>query len=84
MADLPFFVELNEQNLTEKEKVFKKLNGNDYWNFMNLSDHEYKDCVQKLIDFIDRDEIELSEYITVFYYIIRFDNPLNPRYLIPA
>ena len=67
----------DEQNLTEKEKVFKKLNGNDYWNFMNLSDHEYKDCVQKLIDFIDRDEIELSEYITVFYYIIRFDNPLN-------
>ena len=67
----------DEQNLTEKEKVFKKLNGNDYWNFMNLSDHEYKGCVQKLIDFIDEDKIELSEYITVFYYIIRFDNPLN-------
>ena len=67
----------NEQNLTEKEKVFKKLNGNDYWNFMKLSDDEYKGCVQKLIDFIGEDEIELSEYITVFYYIIRFDNPLN-------
>ena len=67
----------DEQNLTEKEKVFKKLNGNDYWNFMKLSDDEYKGCVQKLIDFIGEDEIELSEYITVFYYIIRFDNPLN-------
>lgn len=67
----------DEQNLTEKEKVFKKLNGNDYWNFMKLSDDEYKGCVQKLIDFIDENEIELSEYITVFYYITRFDNPLN-------
>lgn len=46
-------------------------------NVFSLSDAEYKIATKELLKFSDAGKYSLTEYMTVFYYVARFGNPLR-------
>ena len=53
------------------------LNELHYWNALKLSDDEYKEKTSVMIEYAKQGKYKLSEYLTIYYYAERFDNPLN-------
>lgn len=59
-------------------KVFNKLK---YPEVFNLNNHDYIKLTKELLKYSDDGLFNIGDYITVFYYIARFNNPLKFRSL---
>lgn len=72
----------------ELDKYFKVENGNlsptqqllttlGYFDCLELGDKTYRTKTLKLLEFVDKGELQLFEYPTAFHYATRFDNLLS-------
>ena len=73
-------VELNEQYHIEENEIREQYliyNSLSYPNVYNLTDKEYIEKTLQLKEFAFNGNFKIGEYITLFYFLSRFDNPLN-------
>jgi hypothetical protein len=58
-------------------EVLNKLN---YLNCYSLTDKKYLELTKKLIEYCDGGLYEISNYLLIFHYVSRFNNPLNYKF----
>ncbi|WGK94550.1 MULTISPECIES: KAP family NTPase [Flavobacterium] len=72
--------ELNKHYNIAENKIqahYEVLNNLNYHNCYSLTDREYLELTKKIIEFSSKGLYEISEYLSIFYYVSRFNNPLN-------
>ncbi|TRX22024.1 P-loop NTPase fold protein [Flavobacterium franklandianum] len=72
--------ELNKYYNIEQNVIlphYEVLNSLNYQNCFKLTDLEYLELTKKLIDYTDKGLYDISNYLTIFHFITRFNNPLN-------
>jgi len=67
---------IEDQNIPEHYKTYTSLATS---NIRKLSDREYLKETRKLLNFALEGKYLITEYITIFYYIMRFGNVLNQK-----
>lgn len=74
------FNELNKHYNIEQNEIqphYEVLNSLNYQNCFTLTDKEYLELIKRLIKFCDEGLYEITDYLSIFHYITRFNNPLN-------
>lgn len=74
------FNELNKHYNIEQNEIqphYEVLNSLNYQNCFTLTDKEYIELTKRLIKFCDEGLYEITDYLSIFHYITRFNNPLN-------
>lgn len=72
--------ELNKHYNIEENKIqphYEVLNNLNYHNCFTLTDRKYLDLTKKLIEFTDEGLFEITNYLSIFHFVSRFNNPLN-------
>jgi len=64
----------NEVVASEREEILQKL---DYRNYFKLNDREYSNYTYRMLQYVDKGEYPLVNYVPAFYFATRFDNMLN-------
>lgn len=65
---------LNHNKILPQYDVFNKLSNSYCFNLTNM---KYKTLCREMLEYCDNGEYELVDYLTIFYFITRFDNPLH-------
>ncbi len=72
--------ELNKHYNIAENKIqpqYEVLNNLNYQNCFTLTDKEYLELTKKLMEFSDKGLYEISNYLSIFHFVSRFNNPLN-------
>ncbi len=73
-------VELNKYYNIEENKIlphYKVLNDLNYQNCFTLTDKKYLELTKKLMEYSDEGLYEITNYLSIFHFVSRFNNPLN-------
>lgn len=73
-TELNLIYKFEDNTIPEREKLISKLN---YWDCVDLKHSEYRSLTSSILKYVDKGELTLEQYPTVFHYATRFDNLLN-------
>lgn len=74
LAELNKYYNIEENKISEHYEVYNNLG---YQNCFKLDDKKYLELTKKLINYSDKGLYDIQDYLTVFYFVSRFNNPLN-------
>lgn len=74
LKDLTEIYNIENDNISAQYVVFNKLNPS---NIFDLNSEEYKILTNELLSYADKGLFKLGDYMTIFYYVARFNNPLK-------
>lgn len=74
LKDLTEIYNIENENISVQYVVFNKLNPS---NIFDLNSEEYKILTNELLSYADKGLFKLGDYMTIFYYVARFNNPLK-------
>lgn len=72
--DIQSNFKIENREIPKREIILNDLN---YWNCINYSIKDYSSLTRDLLLYVDKGDFDLSQYATVFHYVIRFGNPLH-------
>jgi hypothetical protein len=78
IQELMIYYNVKNDIIPSHYKVFNKLK---YPEVFNLNNHDYIKLTKELLKYSDNGLFNIGDYMTVFYYIARFNNPLKFRSL---
>jgi len=55
-------------------EIFNRL---DYSNVLKIDDEEYNSLTKEVLNLADNGAYKLDHYLNIFFYVVRFGNPLN-------
>lgn len=74
LSEIKNHYHIKGDNILPQYILFKQLNYHDCFNLDNSS---YKTSTRQLLDFAYKGQFDISNYITIFQFAVRFENPLN-------
>jgi hypothetical protein len=74
ISELKKFYHIQENVIPIQYEVFNRLS---YPQVFSLADSEYKQLTRQMLDFSDRSLYDITNYLTIFYFSVRFNNPLK-------
>lgn len=72
--------ELNKYYNVEQNEIlpqYETINSLNYQNCFKLTDKEYLELTRKLLFYCDKGLFEITNYLSIFHYASRFNNPLK-------
>lgn len=73
-TELETYFIVKDGEIPEHEVILKEL---DYFDCLLISDKEYRNLTNKMLDFMDKGVYQLRQYATLFHNATRFNNLLN-------
>jgi hypothetical protein len=74
IEELKVYYHIEENKILPQYEIFNRLSNASVF---SLTDKEYKQLTKKVLEYSDRGNFDIKDYLTVFYFASRFENPLG-------